>query len=75
MAWMRQHPPPAADLPKPHLAKETAAVGDGGGAAARRTAAPAGHLMQDSAMDWASSVGRAWLPSLEETKSGVERMG
>jgi hypothetical protein len=60
---MRQLPAAAAvDLPKPHLAKETAAVGDGGGAAARRAAAPAGHLMQESAMDWA-------------TKPGVERMG
>ena len=59
---MRQHPAAAVDLPRPHLAKETAAIGDGGGAAARRAAAPAGHLMQESAMDWA-------------TKPGVERMG
>jgi len=57
---MRQLPAAAAvDLPKPHLAKETAAIGDGGGAAARRAAAPAGHLMQESAMDWASSIGGA----------------
>ena len=59
---MRQLPAAAAvDLPKPHLAKETAAIGDGGGAAARRAAAPAGHLMQESAMDWATKPGwRGW---------------
>lgn len=55
---MRQHP--AADLPKPHLVKETEAAGAGPTAAARgaeAAAAPAGHLMQERAMDWVSSGG------------------
>jgi hypothetical protein len=65
---MRQHST-AADLPKPpHLAKETAAAGTCGCAEARPeetpAAAPAGHLMHESAMDW------VLLLPLEETKGG-----
>lgn len=53
--------PAAADLSKLHLAKESAAV-EGGGAAMRRTAAtPAGHLMQESAMDSPPSLACCFL--------------
>lgn len=56
-----RHPTAAADLPKPHLAKETAAGAGAGGPAARwveTAAAPAGHRMQESAMGVATSVAK-----------------
>nr|CAB3486561.1 unnamed protein product [Digitaria exilis] len=67
---MRQHPAAAAaDLPKPHLVKETAAAGAGPTAAARgaeAAAAPAGHLMQERAMDWTK-----WDEQVETGRPGV----
>jgi hypothetical protein len=64
---MRQHST-AADLPKPpHLVKETAAAGACGGASAR----PAGHLIQESAMEMESGErAGGFLLWKRETKGG-----
>jgi hypothetical protein len=82
---MRQHAAAAAeaDLPRPpHLAKETAAAAVANGARRAEPVAPAGHLMQESAMGsepyfpqsvTGAGVGArlallAWLLVLEETR-------
>jgi hypothetical protein len=75
---MRQHSR-AADLPKPpHLVKETAAAGACGGAAARpeeTAAAPAGHLMQESAMEMESGErAGGFLLWKRETKGVTSRL-
>jgi hypothetical protein len=59
-ASMRHPLAAAADLPKPHLAKETTAEAGAGGPAARRAeteaAATVGHRMHESAICEANSV-------------------
>lgn len=87
---MRQHPAAVADLPRPpHLAKETAAAAVANGAHRAEPVAPAGHLMQESAMGsepyfpqsvTGAGVGArlallAWLLVLEETRREGGREG